>query len=112
MPKTVSTREAKDRLSALIGWAREHADEVIVESRGRPAAVLMPFAEYEKVQALREKQRREAALETLRRLQAEVSAQNRDLTEEQIEELADRATRDAIQALIEKGKLRFQDSAD
>jgi prevent-host-death family protein len=47
MPKTVSTREAQDSLSTLIGWAKEHRDQVIVESHGEPAAVLMSFAEYE-----------------------------------------------------------------
>lgn len=108
MPRAVSTKEAKDGLSALIGWARENADEVIVESRGRPAAVIMSFAEYEKVQVVREQQRRRDALETLRRVRDEVRERNQDLTQEQAEELAERFSRDVIEDLAAEGRIRFE----
>lgn len=108
MTKAVSTKEAKDNLSSLIGWVHEHEDEVIVESRGKPRAVIMAFKEYEKLYALRAQQRRQEALATMRRLRAEVTAHNSELTVTEADELAERATRDAIQGLMEKGKVRFE----
>ena len=107
MPKAVSASEAQEQLSSLIGWAREHGDKVIVESHGEPRAVIIAFEEYERLRALEEKQRRQEALESLRRLQAEVSERNKDLTEEQIEELADRFVRDVIDDMVAEGKIRF-----
>lgn len=108
MPKSVSTREAKNNLSALIAWAREHSDAVVVENHGKPAAVLVSATQYEKMQAAAEKQRRAEALEALRRLRDEVAERNADLTPQQADELAERATREAIESLIERGRIRFQ----
>ena len=108
MPKSVSTSEAKSKLSSIIGWVRENRDEVIVESRGQPSAVIMSYAQYEEVRTLREQQRRREALERLRRLRAEVRERNQDLTEEQATELADQVSRDVMDGLIRKGKVRFE----
>jgi len=44
---TISVSEAKNKLSALLKWAVENQDEVVIESRGRPKAVILPYAEYE-----------------------------------------------------------------
>jgi prevent-host-death family protein len=107
MPKTVSTREAQDSLSTLIGWAKEHRDQVIVESHGEPAAVLMSFAEYETLRDLREQLRREEVWSKLRQLRDQVSARNADLDQAEIDQLAEETTRDAIDTLVEQGKIRF-----
>ncbi|MEZ4517611.1 MAG: type II toxin-antitoxin system Phd/YefM family antitoxin [Chloroflexota bacterium] len=53
MPKTISVSEAKNRLSAILEWAVEHEDEVVVESRGEPKAVIMAYGEYEALLDLR-----------------------------------------------------------
>ena len=111
MPKAVSATEAKNRLGALMAWAVEHRDDVIVEAQGKPRAVIMSFADYEVVQALREQARRQAALERLRALRARVSARNQDLTEEQAMALADQMTREAIDSLVRQGKVRFANDA-
>ena len=109
MPKAVSASEAKNRFGAVVGWVLEHEDAVIVENHGEPKVVIVPFAEYERAQTLKEEQRRRDALATMRRLKAEVSARNRDLTAEEADALADRVTRDAIESLIEGGKVRFEE---
>jgi prevent-host-death family protein len=111
MPKTVSATEAKNRLGALVAWAVEHRDEVIVEAHGKPHAVIMSYADYEAVQALREQARRREALERLRALRARVSARNQDLTEEQAMAFADQMTREAIDSLVRQGKVRFASDA-
>lgn len=108
MPKTVSASEAKNRLGALIGWVRASGDAVIVENHGQPRVVILPVEAYADYEALREQRRRQEALATMHRLQAEVSARNRDLTPEQADELADRLVRDAIDEMIAEGKIRYE----
>ena len=107
MPKAVTATEAKNRLGALMAWAVAQRDEVIVEAQGKPRAVIMSFADYQEVQALREQARRREALERLRALRARVSARNQDLTEEQAMALADRFVRETIDEMVAEGKIRF-----
>ena len=108
MPKAVPTREAQNTLSALIGWVRENRDGVIIENRGKPAAVLISFDEYEQLRAAREAQRRREVWEQLRRLQAQVAARNADLDEEAAEALAEGLGREAMETLIDEDKVRFE----
>jgi prevent-host-death family protein len=108
MPKAVSASEAKNTFGSVVGWVLANQDAVIVESHGEPTVVILPFTEYERVQVLKERQRREEALATLRRLRDEVSARNQDLTDDEVDELADRATREAIDNLVRKGAVRFE----
>jgi prevent-host-death family protein len=108
MPKKVSASEAKNRLGAIMGWVVEHQDEVIIESRGEPTVVLMPFSEYEKTKELREQDRRRKALAQLESLRERVSARNQDLNEEQAMELADRFVREVIDEMVEEGKIKFK----
>ncbi len=108
MTRTVTTTEAKAKLSALLGWVREHRDAVIVENRGEPSAVILPYAQFEELQRLREQQRRQEAIATLRRLRDQVRARNRDLTDEQAGEIAEQVSRDVMQGLINKGNLSFE----
>ena len=110
MPKTVSASEAKNRLGSLIDWALNHQDEVIVESYGKPKAVIVPYAEYQNFVELREQSRRQIALAKLEQLRQRVQARNQDLTEEQISALTDRFTREVIRELVEEGKIRYQGS--
>ncbi len=81
---------------------------MIVESHGEPRAVIISFDEYEKLQGLREQQRRREALDKLRQLKAEVSSRNQDLTEAQAYELADQISREAINNLAVQGEIRFE----
>jgi prevent-host-death family protein len=69
MPITVSATEAKVRLGSIIEWAIRESDDVVIESRGRPTAVLISYGEYESIQQLRERARRREALERLESLE-------------------------------------------
>ena len=108
MPKTVSSTEAKNRLGAIIGWVLQHNDEVIVESRGEPKVVVIPFEEYEELKELKEQARRREALEALRRLRQTVLERNRDLTPEEADALADRFSREVVEDLAREGKIEFE----
>lgn len=109
MPRTVSASEVKNRLGSVVSWVLQNQDEVIVESRGEPTVVIMPYAEYEKVKALKEGERRKLALDRLRKLRAEVLAANQDLTPEEGDALADRFSREIIEDMVKEGKIRFED---
>lgn len=108
MTKTISANEAKNRLGAWIGYVNEQDEEVIIERHGKPRAVIMSIEAFEELQDLRERQRRADAVDRLRALREEVSARNRDLTEQQIEEVADQMSRDMIDHMAATGKLTFE----
>lgn len=109
MPKTVSASEVKNKLGSVVNWVLQNQDEVIVESRGEPTVVIMPYTEYEKVKSLKEQERRKQALERLRKLRAEVLARNQDLTPEEGDALADRFSREIIEDMVQEAKIQFED---
>jgi len=110
MPKTISVSEAKNKLSAMLEWAVENQDEVVVASHGQPKAVILSYAEYELFRQLREKERRQAALQRLQELAAASQARNQDLTPEEAEALADEVTRETIKRMEAEGKVSFTQS--
>lgn len=94
MPKRVTASEAKNRFGAMVSWAVESQDDVIVESHGEPKAVIISFDAYQEVQQLRETAQRQAALARLRQLRDDVRARNQDLGPAEAETLADRFSRE------------------
>ena len=108
MPKTVSATEAKNRLGAIIGWVLQTKDEVIVESRGEPKVVVVPFSEYERLKGIREQVRRQEALAKLEKLRECVRSRNRDLSGEEADALADRFSREIIEDMAREGKIKFK----
>ena len=108
MPKTVSVSEAKNQLSAVMDWAVENGDEVVIESRGEPKVAILSYAEYQEFLALRQQERRREAFRQLEELAETIRARNADLTPDEAEELADEISRDAIQRMIDTGKVSFQ----
>jgi prevent-host-death family protein len=108
MPKTVSVSEAKNKLSAMLQWAVEHGDEVVVESRGEPKAVIVPYEDYQELMALKKKARRREALQQLEELATQLQAGNADLTPEEVEKLAEEVSQETIQRMVEEGKVNFQ----
>lgn len=108
MPKTISVSEAKNQLSAMLEWAINNQDSVIVESRGQPKAAILSYAEYEAYVSMREGERRRAAIQRLEELAARVRARNRDMSPEEADRLADEITRETIDRMVEEGKLSFK----
>lgn len=109
MPKTVSATEAKVHLGALLDWSTTR-DEVIIESRGRARAVLISVEQYDELRRLREEARRRDALARLDALAESLKDTNRDLSEDEALQLADRGVRDAIGAMEARGEILFKRS--
>jgi prevent-host-death family protein len=108
MTRTISATEAKARLSSLINWAINNRDEVVVESRGKPKAAILPYESYKQFKELREQDRRRKLLAELEDLAAIVQSRNTDLTDEAAEGLADRFSREVIDEMVEEGKIKYQ----
>ena len=108
MPKAVSAAEAKNRLGSLLGYVADEGDEVIVESHGKPKAVIMSYAAYEQVRELRERQRRADALARLRALQERVSERNQDLSFAEAEAIAEDVSQEALRRLAGRGDVVFE----
>jgi prevent-host-death family protein len=108
MPKTVSASEAKTQFGSIMNWSVERQDDVIVESRGRPKVVIIPFEEYERLRTLREAARRQEALARLERLREEVRARARGLSKEEAESITDRFAREVIAEMAQEGKVDYQ----
>lgn len=108
MTKTISVSEAKNTLSAVLDWAVENGEGVIIKSRGEPKAAVLSYAEYEAFLALKEQERRREALRQLEALAERMRARNADLTEEEAAAIADELTRDTIERMIREGKVRYE----
>lgn len=108
MARRVSASEAKNRLGSIIDWVTENQEEMIVENRGEPTAVIISIAEYQQMQALKERARRSEALGQMRKLRDSVMARNRDLGAEEADSLADRFSREVVRDMAEDGKVRFE----
>ena len=109
MTKTVTATEAKNRLGAYINEVQKQGEPVIIESRGLPAAVITSFQDYEELQAFRDQQRRVQAMAKLRDLGRRVSANNEDLSDAEVNELADRIVLEAVESLETRGAIRFEE---
>jgi len=100
--KTMSSNDAKQRWGSVMSLASSPDDAVIVESHGKPKVAVISYDRFEKLQELEQQARRAWALEQLRELEERIGDRNRDLTDEQIEELAVRAGREINQELYEQ----------
>ncbi len=105
--RTVSSNEAKQHWGAMMKAVTE-GEDVIVESHGKPKAVVISPEAFEELRRARERQRREEAIKWLEDFEASYDGRNDDLTQEQIDELANRAAHEIFDELAAEGKLRFE----
>jgi len=108
MIKTISSNEAKQQWGSLMTSVNQHGDEVIVESHGKPKVVVISYDEYQSVQELREKQRRADALTELAAITRLIGDRNKDLSDDQIEELSVRFSKEFYADLAKEGKVKFE----
>jgi prevent-host-death family protein len=107
MSREISLTEAKAKLNALVAWAQENDDEIVLQRRGKPAGLIVPFEYQEEFAKMRERRRREKAIARLQQIAAQVQADNSDLTQEDADRMADEVTREAIEGLRERGAISF-----
>jgi prevent-host-death family protein len=83
MPRTVSSSEAQNNFGAMVQWAEETNDEVIIERRGKPIVAIISYDEYQKLAELRELERKRQIFEELEAVRRRVRGQNSEITAEQ-----------------------------
>jgi prevent-host-death family protein len=105
--RTVSANEAKQHWGAMM-QAVADGEDVVVESHGKPKAVVISPEAFDELRRARERLRRDEAIAWLREFEASYDGRNDDLTDEQIEELADRAAHEIFEELAVEGKLVFE----
>ena len=106
--KRVSISEAREQFSTFVKMANEGKYDVVIQNRGRPEAVLIPYADYEMLKEAREIERRKKAIQALKQIAQEVGERNQDLSVQDVEQLADEVTREAIDNLVQQGNVTFQ----
>ena len=109
MVSTISATEAKVNFGAVTQQVIDDGEPVVVENHGQPRVAIVPVQQLERLVELEEQERRRAWLERVRALRARVREKNQDLTDKQAEQIADEIVRDAVDALYEKGIVRYAD---
>ncbi|MFQ5400898.1 MAG: type II toxin-antitoxin system Phd/YefM family antitoxin [Anaerolineae bacterium] len=105
--KTVSVSETRQQLSAFLNWIKQNRQDVIIQNRGRAEVVMIPYEDYDLLQAARERRRRQEAVAELQEIAQTVQAANAQLPEEEAEALADEVVREAVENLQKQGKVQF-----
>ena len=114
LERVYSTTEAKNQLSAMISFVQEPDAAAIIESHGKPRAVLVSFDDFEAIRKLKDKERRRLAWKQLEALRKEVSSRNQDLwhlSDEELLEYVDGPVREAFQELHDSGRLYRKSNA-
>jgi len=107
MVRTISATEAKVNFGSVTRQVVDTDEPVIVESHGQPTVAIVPVDQLDRLRELEAQDRKRIALERIRQLQVEVSARNQDLTAEHADAIADEIVRSAVDALFEKGIVRY-----
>ena len=94
MTRTVPATTAKNTLGELLRGVRENGENVIIEIRREPVAVLVTASDFAELQQLRKERMQREAIEEINQILSEQAERNKDLTDEQAQALVDRAIKD------------------
>lgn len=106
--KLLSVSETRRNLSSLINWIASKKGDLLIQNRGRPAAVMIPFDDYGLLLSAREQRHRQAAIAEMKRIAEEVGQRNENMSRQESETLAVEATRATIESLVASGKVSFE----
>ncbi len=107
LAKTIPASKVKNQFGAVVKRALKTQDGIVVESRGVPTVVIMPYRDYQNFLKLKENARRKQALAQWETLRKKVSARNKDLSEEQAQKIAVTFSRDLIERVVKKRKAKY-----
>lgn len=88
MSRIISSTEAQNNFGALLQWAEENQEGIVVERRGKPAAAVIGYEQYQEFQRLQVQERKRSAWEALEKLRKQIAERNSDLTAEEAYRLA------------------------
>jgi prevent-host-death family protein len=108
MLQKISATEAKNNLGAILDRVRSGHDAVVIERYGQPEAVVIGYEHYEILQAILRKDRTEKTWRDLEKRAAAIRERNKDLTEAEVESLADEISRETVGRLIAERKAEYK----
>ncbi|HUF37724.1 MAG TPA: type II toxin-antitoxin system Phd/YefM family antitoxin [Anaerolineales bacterium] len=108
MLQKISATEAKNNLGAILDRVRSGDATVVIERYGRPEAVVIGYDHFEILQAVLRKERTEKTWRDLEKRAIAIRERNRDLSEEEVESLADEISRETIARLIAERKAAYK----
>jgi prevent-host-death family protein len=109
MVRTISATEAKVNFGAVTQQVIDDGEPVVVENHGQPRVAIVPVEKLDRLAELEGQERQRVALERIRTLQEKIAARNQDLTSDKADAIADQLTRAAMDSLIARGTLRFEE---
>lgn len=105
MPRIISSSEAQNNFGAMVQWAEETNDEVVIERRGKPIVVIIAYDEYQRLTELREMERKRQIFEELEAVRRQVRGRNPDITVERTYRHAGFSEEVIVQTLVANNKL-------
>lgn len=88
MSVSVSSNEARSRLGRLLRLAAEKDENVVIEVRGQPKAVLVSYADYQELLRWKKSQQAISALEKIRAARESILERTAELSESDAYRLA------------------------
>ena len=107
MLKKISATDAKNKLGTILDWVGSGDEAVVIERYGRPEAVVIGYERYEMMQAMLRKDRTEKTWRDLEKRAIAIRERNQDLSEEEVESIADEISRETIARLIAERKAEY-----
>lgn len=111
--KILPASEVKNNFGAIASQVKNgEYREVIVENRGEPIVAIIGVDELEAMRKLREEKRQRDALERLKRLRSRIQARLKvKMTDKEVDEIAERFSRELVEDLDREGKIKFENNA-
>lgn len=108
--KTLPASQVQNNFGRIARQVRDgEYKEIIVENRGEPIVAIVDYEELQAMREFREQERRKDALARLRKVRKEVQAKMKvKLSEEEVEDVANRFSRELVDDLEKEGKIRFE----
>ena len=108
--KSVSASQVKNNFGAIVSQVhRGEYHEVIVENRGEPVVAIVPVEDLKAMKEFRERERQKEALARLRNVRVRVQKSVKDkLKDKDAVEIANRFSRELVEDLEKKGKIKFE----
>jgi len=105
--KVIPATELKNKTGAVLDWTDKTNTDLVVESRGKPKAVIISYEGYERVQQLREEEARRQKLNEWEKLSEKIRARNPDMTEAKTHSIAQEFRDEALNAVVETRKKKY-----
>ena len=106
MTKTVSATEAKNTFGAILKHLETTNEDVIIENRGVPTAVVVSIDRFREIEEIEERAKRQRTLEEFRKLRAEIARQNEDMSPEEAQEFAKQLSNEIMDNVIAKHQIK------